>query len=62
MAFPNPTVAATDPQSPEQTESTPKRELKGLRIRCGVRCGPNRRAHDYHTDHNWQLEIEGVTL
>ncbi len=22
---------------------------------------PNRRAHDYQTDHNWQLEIEGVT-
>jgi hypothetical protein len=22
---------------------------------------PNRRAHDHLTDHNWQLEIEGVT-
>jgi hypothetical protein len=22
---------------------------------------PNRRAHDHLTDHNWQLEIEGVS-
>ncbi|MCB9594189.1 MAG: hypothetical protein H6719_15765 [Sandaracinaceae bacterium] len=34
---------------------------RAMRVRTALKAGPNRRAHDHLTDHNWQLEIEGVT-
>lgn len=42
----------TDQKKSEQLDASELDHVTG---------GANRREHDHLTDHNWQLEIEGVT-
>ncbi|MEO0601759.1 MAG: hypothetical protein AAF211_09995 [Myxococcota bacterium] len=44
----------------EKKSPAPKKVAK-LKVKTGVRGGPNRRAHDHIGNFNFKVEIEGVT-